>query len=151
MIWSMKALILLFLALPAHASWYYNADGGFGIYQPEGWNVSHNGRSSTLTGPVEDTAQSRIFLGSDWVSHIDSPAALEAYVRAESGDKHPRAVTISDLPGFAVGSVAKGAIYLLRINENVIVIQYQLRGSKDQVGEGKTMIGSVEVRTRPTP
>ncbi|MGZ3694220.1 MAG: hypothetical protein ACXWQO_08460 [Bdellovibrionota bacterium] len=140
--------LLLFVSIPAHASWYYNEDGGFGIYQPEGWNVHHNGRSSTLTGPTEDKAQSQIFLGSDWVSHIDSTAALEAYVKHESHDSHPRAIQISDLPGFQVGNAAKGAIYLLRINENVIVIQYQLKGSKDQIEEGETMLGSIEIRTK---
>ncbi|MGE3260693.1 MAG: hypothetical protein AB7K68_02830 [Bacteriovoracia bacterium] len=147
----MKLLFVLLAALSVQASWYYNEDGGFGIYRPEGWSVQHNGRSSVLHGPVTDKAQSEIFLGSDWVSRVDSVEALEKYVVGEAKDQHPRAVEISGLPGFRAGTAAKGAIYLLRIKENVIVIQYRLRGSPDQIAEGKTMLSSVEIRTKPSP
>jgi hypothetical protein len=144
----MKLFLLLLLSLAAHASWYYNEDGGFGIYQPEGWAVAHNGRSSTLTGPVSDRAQSWIFLGSDWQSRAVDLPALEAYVKAVSGDPHPRPITISELPGFRAGTARKGSIYLLRVPTNVIEVKFDLKGSADQLDEGRTMLGSIEVRTK---
>jgi hypothetical protein len=146
----MKILFLLSMlfAHPAHASWHYNENSGIGIYQPEGWSVKVEGRSAILTGPSEDKAQSQIFLGSDWVSKVDSVTALKEYVQKETGDKSPRPIQISELPGFQTGSANNGSIHLLRINQNVIVIQYQLKGSTDQIDEGKTMLGSIEVRTK---
>lgn len=144
----MKLLLLLLLSLSAHASWYYNEDGGFGIYQPEGWTVTHNGRSSTLNGPAADRAQSRIFLGSDWQSRVVDLPSLEAHAKAVSGDPHPRPVTISGLQGFRAGNARHGAIYLLRIRENVIVVNFDLKGSAAQIEEGRTMLGSIEVRTK---
>lgn len=144
----MKLLLLLLVSLSAHASWYYNEDGGFGIYQPEGWTVSHNGRSSTLTGPATDRAQSQIFLGSDWQSKVVDLPSLEAYVKKISGDQHPRPVSVSELSGFQAGGKRHGSIYLLRIRQNVIVVNFDLKGSADQIDEGQTMLGSIEIRTK---
>lgn len=144
----MKALFLLLLTIPAQASWHYNENGGFGIYQPEGWQSSILGRSSTLTGPETDRAQSEIFLGSDWVSKVENTSKLEAYVKKETGDASPRPIEISGLAGFQAGKGPKGAIYLLRIPGNVIVVRYELKGSKAQIDEGETMLSSIEVRTK---
>lgn len=148
----MKALLLaLLVASPAHASWHYNEDGGFGIYQPEGWEVQHEGRSSRLTGPESDVAQSEIFLGSDWTSRVRSPEDLERYAREESGSRKVEPITVSDLPGYRYGTPEHGGYFLLRLPENVIVVRYELRGSPSQIEEGSTMIGSIEVRTKPNP
>jgi hypothetical protein len=141
------ALTALLLSHPALASWHYNEDGGFGIYQPEGWRVEHEGRSSRLTGPENDVAQSEIFLGSDWQTPVTSLEKLRAYVSAETGEA-PEATTVSGLEGFRAGTPLRGSVYLLRAPENVIVVRYELRGSSDQVEEGRTMLSSIEIRTR---
>ncbi|MGZ3649856.1 MAG: hypothetical protein ACXVB9_01810 [Bdellovibrionota bacterium] len=148
----MKILFLLFGLIPALAgSWHYNENGGFGIYQPEGWSVQDEGRSTRLTGPERDSAQSDFFLGSDWVSKVKIPEDLRGYVQEETGSRSVESITVSGLPGFRAGTAEHGSYYLLRIPENVIVVQYDLRGSRDQIDEGLTMISSVEVRTRPNP
>lgn len=149
----MTKLLLLLLLLPllppaAHASWHYNENGGFGIYQPEGWTSEIDGRSSRLGGPVTDTSQSEIFLGSDWVSNVADQASLAAHMREETGFSDLRPVEVSGLAGFRAGDGTDGSIYVLRMPGNVIVVDYNLRGSRDQLDEGETMLGSIEIRTR---
>lgn len=149
----MKFLILLCIGLllstPALAHWHFNEDGGFGIYQPEGWRIRPNGRSSRLLGPEKDSAQSEIFLGSDWVSRIASLDDLARHVRAETGATELGAATISGLQGYQVGSKTSGAIYLLRVQNNVIVVEYSLRGSPEQIEEGETILSSIDIKTKP--
>jgi|GEM_PF-5111784 len=148
----MKALLavlsLFFVSANVQASWLYNDNGGFGIYQPEGWSSSIEGRSSSLLGPNTDSAQSTIFLGSDWSSKARSIEQLRSFVTEETGDKNPEPIFISNLPGFRAGNAEKGSLYVLRIPENFIVVNYELRGSREQIVEGKVMLGSIEVRTK---
>lgn len=147
----MKLLAVLALALtsPALASWHYNENAGFGIYQPEGWSATIEGRSSRLGGPVTDTSQSEIFLGSDWVSSsVKDADSLKKHMEEETGLHDLRPLTVSDLPAFRGGSNTDGSIYVLRVPGNVIVVDFNLRGSRDQLGEGETMLGSIEIRTR---
>jgi hypothetical protein len=133
----------------ALASWLYNENGGFGIYQPEGWSSRIEGRSTSLSGPSTDSAQSSIFLGSDWSAEADTLEHLKALVIEKTGDANPEAIGVSGLQGFRAGSAENGALYLLRIPQNFIVVEFELRGSEDQVREGKVMLGSIEIRTRP--
>src|SRR4051812_1237969 len=98
------ATLSLFLSLPALASWHYNEDGGFGIYQPEGWSVRHEGRSSRLEGPESDSAQSEIFLGSDWISKVKTQEQLRSYVQSESGNTEIETISVSGLEGFRAGT-----------------------------------------------
>src|SRR5688500_13720970 len=108
----MKILFLLsvLLCVQAQASWHYNANSGIGIYQPEGWSARVEGRSALLKGPEEGSAQSEIFLGSDWQSQVGTVAELKEYVKAETGAWNPRALEISGLSGFQTGNALKGAI-----------------------------------------
>ena len=128
-------------------SWYFNQDGGFGIYQPEGWSVAHRDRSSTIVGPEMDSAQSEIFMGSDWNGHAQSLEDLKMILLEETGLSDFREVQVSGLSGFAVGTPENGAMYIFRVPENFIVVRYELRGSNDQIEEGKTMLSSIEIRT----
>lgn len=149
----MKLLTFLAFAFllpsPAFASWHYNENAGFGIYQPEGWSATIEGRSSRLGGPVTDTSQSEIFLGSDWVSPaVKDSDSLAAHMRNETGLGNLVPVTVSELPGFRAGTATDGSIYVLRVPGNVIVIDYNLRGSRGQLEEAETMLGSIEIRTR---
>ncbi len=142
-------LLLAFIIAPtAFASWDYNENGGFGIYLPDGWSSTENGRSTQLTGPTADSAQSKIFLGSDWVSHVNTIDDLENYVRTQVKNASPTKVQNSGLDGFSVGNELVGKMFFLRQAENVIVVEYQLRGSSDQKDEGKTALGSIEIRTK---
>lgn len=149
----LAALSLFFLCVvvigTAQASWAYNENGGFGIYQPEGWESRIEGRSMTLEGPATDSDQSSIFLGSDWSSKAKDLEQLKALVTEETGEKNPESVTVSGLPGFRAGNSESGSLYVLRIPENFLVVSYELRGSLSQIEEGKVMLGSIEVRTRP--
>lgn len=146
---STLSLLFSLSASPALASWHYNENAGFGIYQPEGWSATIEGRSSRLGGPVTDTSQSEIFLGSDWVSlNVNDTESLKAHMEEETGLTHLVALTVSGLPGFRGGNDADGSIYVLRVPGNVIVIDYNLRGSREQLDEGGTMLGSIEIRTR---
>lgn len=144
----MNILLAILLSLPAFASWHYNEDAGFGIYEPEGWSVDHEGRSSRLTGPANDSAQSEIFLGSDWQSAVKTADDLQQFALSDSGASRATPITISGLAGYRVGTAEEGAYYVLRIPENVIEITYDLRGSKAQKSEGKTMLSSIEIRTK---
>lgn len=139
---------LLSFSPAAHASWHYNENAGFGIYQPEGWSVKVEGRSSLLRGPLTDTSQSEIFLGSDWAGQVSDLAALEAHVKRETGDTTLEPVSVSELPGFRSGSPERGALHVLRAPGNIIVVEYDLRGSAPQIEEAATMLGSIEIRTR---
>jgi hypothetical protein len=150
----MKKLILciiwgFFVSILAEASWFYNFDAGIGIYKPEGWPGKHNGRSTQLTGPTKDFDQSQFFLGSDWVNKINNTDELAAHMRQETTFQNLSPITISGLSGFAAGTSQDGAIYLMRIKENVIVIRYQIRGSIAQMQEAQTMLESIEIRTKP--
>jgi len=150
----MKKLILciiwgLFVAISAQASWLYNFDGGFGIYLPDGWSGLHNGRSTQISGPAKDFAQSQFFLGSDWVNKINNIDDLAEHMRLETTFTNLSPITISGLSGFTAGSLQNGAIYLLRTKGNVIVIRYQIRGSTPQIQEAQTMLESIEIRTKP--
>lgn len=154
---SMKTLFILSLAIftfslahgsPHAQSWFFNRDGGFGIYQPEGWTAKHSGRSSTLLGPSKDVAQSEIFLGSDWNGAAKDIESLKAVVAKETGELEMHEILVSGLRGLAVGSEEDGSFYVLRIPENFIVVHFHLRGSIDQIDEGRTMLGSIEIRTR---
>lgn len=140
--------IAFFASLSAHASWHFNENGGFGIYQPEGWSARVKGRSSRLLGPAKDFARSDLFLGSDWVDSVVSLPDLERYVR-EQNPHALRPVRISGLDGFRVGTEEEGVIYLLRSPKNVIVIEFHLRGSAPQREEGKIMLTSISVRIKP--
>ncbi len=141
-------LFTLCFSINADASWLYNENAGFGIYQPEGWTSSSEGRSTTLSGPLHDSAQSEIFLGSDWSSRVRSLEELRAYAIRETGDKSPRAIKISGLDGFATGKEKAGAYFVLRSPENFIVVEFDLKGSSEQLEEGETMLGSIDIRTR---
>jgi hypothetical protein len=143
---------LVLLAPTAKAgSWYYNENGGFGIYVPEGWSSTENGRSAEINGPRKDVSQSRIFMGSDWVpkEKAKDVLSLKLYMQNELGLGHLSPTSISGLDGFSYGDSQSGGTYLLRVPSNVIVIEYDLRGSADQVDEGKTALSSIEIRTKP--
>lgn len=138
--------LLWAMALPAaHASWHYNENGGFGLYQPEGWSVKVEGRSSELLGPPSEPARTKIFLGSDWMGGITTLAKLESRLRRN--ELAPVATALAGLAGFRVGNERAGSFYLLRGPENVIVIHFQIRGSLSQREEGREALGSIEVRT----
>jgi hypothetical protein len=132
----------------AQASWHYNENAGFGIYHPEGWSAKTEGRSSLLRGPLTDTSQSEIFLGSDWAAQVKDLGALEAFVKRETGDTSLEPVAISERPGFRSGSLKRGALHVLRAPGNIIVVEYDLRGSPAQIEEAATMLDSIEIRTR---
>jgi hypothetical protein len=144
----MNILLTLILSLSAHASWHYNENAGFGIYEPEGWTDHVNGRSSELTGPASDSAQSSLFLGSDWQISVQDLANLKKFALEDSGATSATPITISELSGFRTGTAEHGAYYVLRIATNVIEVKYDLRGSAAQKTEGKTMLGSIEIRTK---
>jgi hypothetical protein len=153
--WSQRlSAIVIFsitaLSSPAFASWYYNQNGGFGIYQPEGWSVVESGRSARMTGPVTDTAQTDIFLGSDWKSSVKTLGDLKTWLQRTYPGVQLTTIQISKLNGYRVGSEVDGAYYVLRLPENVIVVEYHLRGSDQQVDEGTTCLSSIEVRTKET-
>lgn len=143
-------LSLLFASFSplAHASWHYNENAGFGIYQPEGWSAKAEGRSSRLRGPLSDISQSEIFLGSDWAGQVNDLAALEAHVKSETGDTSLEPIAVSGLPGFRSGGPARGALHVLRAPGNIIVVEFNLLGSPAQIDEAATMLGSIEIRTR---
>ena len=146
------AVLILLLNFSAEASsWSYNDNGGFGIEQPDGWEVSIQGRSSELTGPVQDFAQTKIFLGSDWVTGIRSISDLEKYVKKQAGSNSVRKVQNSGLEGFQFGTSIKGRFFYLRQAQNLIVVTYQLRGSSDQIQEGQIALDSIEIRTQGNP
>lgn len=142
------AALALFVSSPALAHWHYNEHAGFGIYQPEGWEARVEGRSSRLTGPATDHAQSALFLGSDWVSSVKDEASLARYAHEQAAGRAVAPHAVSELPGFRVGDEEHGAYFVLRQPENVIVVEYDLRGSRAQIDEGQTMLGSIEIRTR---
>ncbi len=129
-------------------SWYYNENGGFGIYHPDGWIIQENGRSAVLSGPEHDTAKSQVFLGSDWQSTVKTTQDLKAYLESHFAGHMLHAVTISNIEGFQFGDSVDGDIYLLRIPENIIEIDFSLRGSEAQVSEGQTALSSIDIRTK---
>lgn len=137
-------LILGFLlyTLSAHASWHYNSNGGFGLYQPEGWIAQEQGRSSKLTSPSGKTS---FFLASDWSSKVKTLEDLRKFVMAETKE-NPKATTLSNLPGFHTGSFSKGAYFLLRQEENFIVVEYQMASFGAETELGQEILGSIEVR-----
>jgi hypothetical protein len=138
---------VLFIAQNSQASWHYNENGGFGIYEPEGWHAESRGRSSQLEGPDEEGHATEIFLGSDWVNHIDGLPALKRMVEKEEGVE-PREVRAAGLAGFQVGSRSDGSTYLYRDRNNVIVIHFAIRGSSAQTEEAEEALRSIEVRTK---
>jgi hypothetical protein len=138
----------ILLPLSAHASWLYNENGGFGIYRPEGWTASIDGRSSQLRGPESDSDQSEIFLGSDWVSGVRTLSDLRKFAVKDSGTSKLFPYSNSGLLGYRAGDSEHGALYVLRIPENVIEVKFQLRGSRAQIDEGETMVSSLEIRTK---
>lgn len=139
--------LLTALSLSVFAgSWNYNINSGLGIYVPEGWGPSQDGRATTVTGPVKDTAQSRIFLGSDWITGIHSLKDLNVYLQKKFGSNLTPA-KVSALDGFRHGSDTGGEFYVFREDENVILIEYAIRGSAGQRSEAKTMLDSVDIRT----
>ena len=125
----MKFLFLAILlnSSAAHAHWHYNENAGLGIYQPEGWIVRENGRSSKLFGPENDFAQSEIFLASDWNSKLNSLEALQFFIRDQNEGKDPDPIEFSGLQGFRVGNEERGALFLLRIPQNIIEICFHLK------------------------
>lgn len=131
----------------AHASWIFNHDGGFGIYQPEGWISKHNGRSTQVFGPKTDFAQSIFFLGSDWNSKIQTAADLKRNIETQCGCKS-QSLQISGLSAFQIGHTTRGQIYVFRAPENFIYIEFDIRGSQPQVEDARLMISSIQVRTR---
>ena len=144
----MNAILALLLSLPALASWHYNENAGFGIYEPEGWREFTQGRSSRLTGPESDSAQSEIFLGSDWQSSVKTLQDLEKFALSDSAAKRAIPIMTSGLRRYRVGTAQEGACYVLRIPENVIEVSYSLRGSDAQKSEGRKMLSTIEIRTR---
>lgn len=148
----MNILLVLILSLaasmPALASWHYNDNGGFGIYEPTGWTDEVNGRSSQLTGPEHDSAQSSFFLGSDWQNSVQTLDDLKRFALEDSGATRATPITISGLSGFRTGTAEHGNYYVLRIPTNVIEVTYELKGSAAQKAEGKTMLSSIEIRTK---
>ena len=141
-------IIVLLTSQPAFAgSWRYNPNAGFGIYQPEGWHLTQEGRSSRIRGPDNDFAQSEIFIGSDWQSEIKTLEHLKNYVlRKESSP--PQVLLLSGLNGFKTGSDIQGKYFLLREPQNIIVVEFELRGSKEQMEEGMTSLSSIEIRRK---
>lgn len=127
-------------------SWNFNHDGGFGFYQPEGWTSTRDGRSSRLFGPKKDFAQSQFFVASDWVGSVKTLEDLHSYVELESGGI-PETREMSGLPGFAVSDELSGQIWVLRAPTNLILIHYDLRGSPEQIAEGREVLSSIEIRT----
>jgi hypothetical protein len=148
MLFGPVAILAFLLPVYAHASWHYNENGGFGIYEPTGWTDSVNGRSSQLTGPEHDTAQSSFFLGSDWQSSVQTLDDLKKFALEDSGATTATPITISELHGFRTGTALHGNYYVLRIATNVIEISYDIKGSKAQREEANTMLSSIEIRTK---
>lgn len=144
--------VLSSVVTTAHAStprsWSYNDDAGFGIYQPEGWRIVRNGRSSKLLGPLSDSAQTEIFIGSDWRSKIRSLEDLRQFAMKEYNDPKPRAIQIAGLDGFEVGMRNNGARLVLRQPENFIVVTYHLKGSSEQIAEAELALTSIDIRTK---
>lgn len=142
------ALLVLAPAAAAGFSFHYNENGGFGLYRPEGWGARDEGRSSRLTGPRQDFAQTEIFAGSDWVGRVHDGPGLLAYVREQSGGAPVEPIEVSGLAGYAFRKGAdQGYWYLLRGDQNVIVLEYTLRGSSAQRREAAEVLGSFEIRT----
>ncbi|HVK61051.1 MAG TPA: hypothetical protein VM432_05855 [Bdellovibrionales bacterium] len=140
--------ISILLGLSAMAdSWYFNFDGGFGIYQPLGWTVQENGRSARLIGPENDFEQTEIFIGSDWDGKIKTLEALKRKLTRENPGAEVQDVSVSDLHGYRVGNSQKGSMHLLRVEENVIVVEYEIKGSTRQKKEGETALSSIEIKT----
>lgn len=140
------ALFLFLISSAAQAgSWRYNQDGGFGLYEPLGWQTNLEGRSTTLTGPQRDTDQSQIFIGSDWWPKATSLAELKAMLQLQFPDVRPG--KLSGIDGFAVGDQTKGGFYALRFPKNIIVLEFDLRGSADQMDEGQLALSSIEIST----
>ncbi len=143
-------LLLLFCSAPLEAlagSWHYNDNAGFGIYVPEGWNARMDGRRSVITGPTNDWQQSSIEIGSDWRFQVKSLEDLRDELERETS-LSPRYSPVSGLEGFRVGSEIEGAVRILRIPKNVIIIDFFLRGSTAQIEEGQLALTSIEIRTR---
>jgi hypothetical protein len=133
-------------------SWNYNRNGGFGIYQPLGWQIAQDGRSTELKGPSNDpennpSGASVIFLASDWNNSVHELSDLRPIVLAEEGVE-PEAISVSALQGYRVGDEHSGAYYLFREPTNFIVVRFQLQGSEAQVQEGKMSLSSIEIRTK---
>jgi hypothetical protein len=144
------ACALALWALPSLAgfSFHYNENGGFGFYQPEGWRVFVNGRSSRLSGPAKEESQSEIFAGSDWVGSVHSLADLKVYVEKEAEGIRLSELRVGELNGFSAATGAnEGRWFLFRSDQNVIVLNFALRGSPAQVEEGRTILSSFEIRT----
>ena len=140
-------LALLSTDLAFAGSWYFNVNGGFGIYQPEGWEIKENGRSGLLKGPRSDTHQSEIFLGSDWNSRVVDQISLKAFAETSSSQE-ANPISAFQLNGFKIGNELDGSFYLLRAPENIIIIEYHIRGSAEQIAEGKTALSSIEIKLK---
>jgi hypothetical protein len=143
------ALTSLSLATFA-SSWYYNQNGGFGIRQPDGWSVTESGRSARLTGPETDVEQSEIFMGSDWKSSVKTLADLKTWLNRTYPGVQTKPIRISKLDGYRIGNDLDGAYFILRAPENVIVMEFHLRGSEAQIDEGTSCVSSFDIRTRET-
>jgi hypothetical protein len=136
-----------FSAVAFAGSWYFNQNGGFGIYQPDGWTLQEEGRSATLAGPSRDADQSSIFIGSDWNLKTNSLEDLRARLQKDNPVAVIEPVTVSDLEGFRVGTETHGELHILREPTNIIVVEYDLKGSSDQISEGQEALSSIEIRT----
>lgn len=142
------ASALAFAVLPAVAafSFHYNENGGFGFYQPEGWRARVNGRRSELKGPLTDFGQSEIAVGSDWVARVHSLEDLRAFAEDSAGGPL-LGFRVGGLEGFKVEGNNRGAWFLLREDQNVIEVEFKLRGSAAQREEARLILDSIEIRT----
>lgn len=128
-------------------SWYFNQNGGFGIYQPLGWTIEENGRSAVLKGPERDSAQSEIFLGSDWISAAKDVPSLKTYLERNYPGQTFAPTRVSELEGFVSGSNDHQSEFIFRSPENIIEIDIDIRGSKAQKDEAREALSSIEIRT----
>ena len=140
-------IILSFYSVSSFASWYHNQDGGFGFYQPESWQVEQDYRLSRMRGPAGDSQQSDFIMGSDWIENLHNVEDLKSEVQGKYPNSKLLPTEISGVKGFQVSVKKYTEIYLLRSDQNVILIRYLLQGSPTQIDEGHQVISSIEIQT----
>ncbi|MGZ3690224.1 MAG: hypothetical protein ACXVAX_01900 [Pseudobdellovibrio sp.] len=146
----MKLFALLLVSLysfKSFASWYHNQDGGFGFYQPEAWQIEQDYRLSRMRGPAGDVKQSDFIMGSDWIENLHVIADLKAEVQSKYPNLKLEETEVSGIKGFRVIVKKYTEIYLLRADQNVILIRYLIQGSSSQIDEGHEVISSIEIQT----
>ncbi|RZA04334.1 MAG: hypothetical protein EOP11_15335 [Proteobacteria bacterium] len=148
MFYGLSLGLLLAATSVAGLSFHYNDAGGFGFYRPEGWAARDEGRSTRLTGPATDSAQTEIFAASDWISSAQDLPALRGYVKylakgAPVGEKW-----VGELRGYSFTDARQVSHwFILREKKNVLILEYRLAGSEAQREEALAILSSFQIRT----